>query len=298
MITMKKNSVIIAVLAFTGLSIGVCSCSSHDEKEPEVFAELTLDAVRGNYAEPSATRALAESDGTIVSTWKTTEKVAVYKKGWAAKIGEISPTADSNNARTKLDGTVNSAGMNVGDKMDLIMPRTDWSYTEQDGTLTKISSTYDYHVAEAQVIYIDAENNNQLYASNAIFNPQQTIIKFTLKNDDGTQNLSVPSLTIVSNSGKMVLSRNLDGSNATYGGLTVTPASPENTFFVALRNENSGADSYTFTARANNTVYCYTKDNVTFGNGEFYDITIWMKDMNNTYSERTGYSDKGDTVWQ
>lgn len=290
-------------MAFTSaavmmLSVAVSSCSRSDKDAPKVFAELTLQATRGEYGASSATRTLTESNSTVVSTWKTTDKVAVYKKGWTAKIGDIAPNTDSDNARTKLDGTVSSSGMSVGDKMDLITPRTDWSYASQDGTLATISSTYDYAVAEAQVIYIDAESNNKLYASNAIFNPQQTILKFTLKNDDGTQNLSVPSLTIVSGSGKIVLSRNLDGSTVNYGGLTVTPASATNTYYVALRNDQDGADSYTFTARANSTVFCYTRENVTFKPGEFWEIEIWMKDMNNTYSERTGYVDKGDTVWQ
>lgn len=280
------------------LSVTVSSCSSSDNDLPEVFAELTLEASKGEYTAPVETRTITEANSTVVSTWKTSDKVAVYKKGWGAKIGDLAPKADSDNARTKLDGSVNSAGMNVGDKMDLITPRTDWSYAEQDGTLEKISSTYDYAVAEAQVIYIDKDNNDKLYGSNAIFAPQQTILKFTLKNDDGSQDLVVPSLTIVSNSGKIVLSRNLDGSTVNYGGLTVTPGSATKTFFVALRNDHDGGDTYTFTTRANNTVYCYTKENVTFKPGEFWDIVIWMKDMNNTYSERTGYTDKGDTVWQ
>lgn len=280
------------------LSVTVSSCSSSDNDLPEVFAELTLEASKGEYTAPVETRTITEANSTVVSTWKTSDKVAVYKKGWGAKIGDLAPKADSDNARTKLDGSVNSAGMNVGDKMDLITPRTDWAYTEQDGTLEKISSTYDYAVAEAQVIYIDKENNDKLYGSNAIFASQQTILKFTLKNDDGSQDLVVPSLTIVSNSGKIVLSRNLDGSTVNYGGLTVTPSAATKTFFVALRNDHDGGDTYTFTTRANNTVYCYTKENVTFKPGEFWDIVIWMKDMNNTYSERTGYTDKGDTVWQ
>ena len=280
------------------LSVAVSSCSSSDNDLPEVFTELTLEASKGEYTAPVETRTITEANSTVVSTWKTSDKVAVYKKGWGAKIGDLAPKADSDNARTKLDGSVNSAGMNVGDKMDLITPRTDWSYAEQDGTLEKISSTYDYAVAEAQVIYIDKDNNDKLYGSNAIFAPQQTILKFTLKNDDGSQDLVAPSLTIVSNSGKIVLSRNLDGSTVNYGGLTVTPSAATKTFFVALRNDHDGADTYTFTTRANNTVYCYTKENVTFKPGEFWDIVIWMKDMNNTYSERTGYTDKGDTVWQ
>lgn len=296
---MKKIlSVAFTSAAVMMLAVAVSSCSRSDKDAPKVLAELTLQATRGEYGASSATRTLTESNSTVVSTWKTTDKVAVYKKGWTAKIGDIAPKTDSDDARTKLDGTVSSSGMSVGDKMDLITPRTDWSYASQDGTLATISSTYDYAVAEAQVIYIDAESNNKLYASNAIFNPQQTILKFTLKNDDGTQNLSVPSLTIVSGSGKIVLSRNLDGSTVNYGGLTVTPASATNTYYVALRNDQDGADSYTFTARANSTVFCYTRENVTFKPGEFWEIEIWMKDMNNTYSERTGYVDKGDTVWQ
>ena len=150
---MKKFlSMALASAAVMTLSVIVSSCSRSDKEDPKVFAKLTLEASRGEYGASSTTRTLTEANSTVVSTWKTTDKVAVYKKGWTAKIGDIAPKTDSEDARTKLDGTVNSSGMNVGDKMDLITPRTDWSYAEQDGTLEKISSTYDYAVAEAQVI--------------------------------------------------------------------------------------------------------------------------------------------------
>ena len=295
---MKKLFTNISVLtAVFALSTAVSSCSSHDE-DSGVFVPLSLEATKTEYNLSNQTRTVTEVNNSLVSTWKTTEKVTVYKKGWSSQIGEISPKQDSNNARTKLDGTVNSSGMKVGDKMDLITPRTDWSYTDQNGTLEKISSDYDYATAEAQVIYLDAENNNQLYGSNAIFNPQQTIIKFVLKNDDGSAVLKVPSLTIVSGAGKIVQSRSLDGSTKNYGGLVVTPSAATNIYYVALCNDQEGADSYTLTARANNTVYCYTKENVTFKKGEFWIINVHMKDMNNTYSERTGYENKGETTWQ
>ena len=295
---MKKILTNISVLtAVISLSTAFSSCSSHDE-ESGVYVPLTLEATRAEYNAGNQTRTLSEKNGALVSTWKTTDKVTVYKKGWSSKIGEVAPKQDSNNARTKLDGTVNSSGMNVGDKMDLITPRTEWDYTGQDGTLEKISTNYDFATAEAQVIYLDAENNNQLYASNALFNPQQTIIKFVLKNEDGSAALSVPSLTIVSGAGKIVQSRSLDGATKNYGGLVITPSAATNIYYVAICNDQEGADSYTLTARANNTVYCYTKENVTFKKGDAWVINVHLKDMNNTYSERVGYDNKGETTWQ
>ena len=61
-----------------------------------------------------------------------------------------------------------------------------------------------------------------------------------------------------------------------YGDLTVTPASATNEFFVALRNENEGADTYTLSANVGGKNYDFSKSGVNFQNGKYYEITVKM----------------------
>jgi hypothetical protein len=283
----------LAAVLLTGF---MTSCSSDKEEVvPTTTAQVTFNAIFDSYN--NMTRALSEGTNGIVSTWKTTDGVTVYKKGWTTNLGTLAPKADSETNRTKLDGTVSYDGMNIGDWMDLITPRTDWDYTGQDGTISKISSTYDYAIAEAQVIYMDATDGNKIYATDAHFTPQQAVVKFVLLDKNGDP-LNIPSLTIITKSDKLVLRRNLEGTNTTYGNLVITPAAATNTFFVALRNDTKGADTYTLSAKVGDAVYCYTKNDFTIANGKFMTITVTMKDMNDTYTDRQGYDNQGNITWE
>ena len=63
---------------------------------------------------------------------------------------------------------------------------------------------------------------------------------------------------------------------STYGALTVTPASAASELTVALRNE-LGADTYSFLVDADNgKTYTFSKSNVNFENGKYYEITMKM----------------------
>lgn len=289
------KTVLMCGAAMMALTTALCSCSSNDN-EPQTTALLTIDAVKGEYNDVAMTRSLSEGDSKINFSWTAGEKAFVYTNGWGSKLGELTPQT-LGDAKTKLDGTVSSTGVNVGDQLMLIFPREEWSYTEQDGTLNSISSKYDYSTASAQVLYIDEENNKKIYASNALFSSEQAIVKFVLKKSDGSD-LSVPSLTIISGSGKLVQKCNLDGTATTYGNIVVTPSANTNAFYVALRNDNSGADTYTLSVSLSKTVYTYSKSDVTFTKGKFKTITVKMKDLNDTYTERTGYDTETGETWE
>lgn len=290
---MKTNiitKISLATLAFAGF-IGA-ACSSDDEQNST--ATLTLTAVKGNYN--GSTRALSyDATKGIVTTWATTDKVAIYNSGWASKIGDLSPMADSQNHITKLDGNVSSAGLKIGDRTELIMPRTTWSYDGQDGTLATISSTYDYAIASAQVTFID--QNKKLFASDALFKTQQAIVRYIIK--QGGTELPVVSMTIVAASGKLVKSRSLDGTSVEYGGIEVTPASATNVLDVAIRNDNEEADTYTLTVKtSDNKIYSSTSPNKhTYAWGKFIIHEVDVTFVDDTHTERDTYQYQGIEEW-
>ena len=81
-----------------------------------------------------------------------------------------------------------------------------------------------------------------------------------------------------------------------YGDLTVTPASATSEIFVALRNENASADTYTVSANVGGKKYAFSKGSVTFQNGKYYEITVKMTEQTAStvewiFSEMSGHAD-------
>ena len=81
-----------------------------------------------------------------------------------------------------------------------------------------------------------------------------------------------------------------------YGDLTVTPASATSEIFVALRNENGSADTYTLSANVGGKKYAFSKSGVTFQNGKYYEITVKMTEQTAStvewiFSEMSGHPD-------
>ena len=275
---MKTNiitKISLATLAFAGF-IGA-ACSSDDEQKST--ATLTLAATKKNY--DSGTRAISyvnPSDPTkgITTTWATTDKVAVYSSGWAGKIGDLSPMEGKTEGnKTKLDGNVSPDNLKIGERTELIFPRTTWSYADQDGTLATISSKYDYAIASAQVTFID--QNNKIYASDAMFVTQQAIVRYIIKYGD--KPLNVNSMTIVAASGKLVKSRTLDGTSVEYGGLEIKPASATNVLDVAIRNDFTSKNAHTYAW------------------GKFIIHEVDVNFVDDTHTERDTYKYQGIEEW-
>ena len=287
-------SVLAAMLATTAT---FSACSSDDEQQS---ATLALNAVKGDYG--FGTRAISyvnASDVTkgIKTTWAPTDKVAVYKSGWSSKIGDLSPIADKTDGnKTKLDGNVASDGLNIGDRTELIMPRTTWSYTDQDGTIETISSTFDYAIASAQVTFIDKDK--KIYASDAMFKTQQAIVRYIF-NYGVDNSKKFTSLTIVAESGKLVKSRSLDGSSVEYGGLEIKPCNATNIFDVALRNDNTDADKYTLTVKdEEGKIYSSTSTKPhSYAWGKFIIHEVNVAFVDDTHTERDTYQYQGTEEW-
>lgn len=284
----------LATLVFAGF-IGT-ACSSDDEQKST--ATLTLTATKNNYG--SVTRAISYVDPNdptkgITTTWTTSDKVAVYSSGWAGKIGDLSPMdGKTEGNKTKLDGNVSPDGLNIGDRTELIFPRTTWSYADQDGTLATISSKYDYAIASAQVTFID--QNNKIYASDAKFVTQQAIVRYIIK--DGGSPLNVTSMTIVAASGKLVKSRTLDGASVEYGGLEIKPAAPTDKLDVAIRNDYKEGDIYTLTVKVEDKIYSSTSTKAhTYAWGKFIIHEVDVNFVDDTHTERDTYQYQGIEEW-
>ena len=297
---MKKNLLCFSTMAaMLAMATTFCACSSDDEQS--ATASLTLNASKGEYGSGTRSISYVDNDPTkgITTTWDASDKVAVYKSGWTSKIGDLSPMADKTEGnKTKLDGNVSSDGLNIGDRTELIMPRTTWSYTDQDGTIGTISSKYDYAIASAQVTFIDQKK--KIYASDAVFKTQQAIVRYNIKYAGSP--LDVSSMTIVAESGKLVKSRSLDGSSVEYGGLEIKPSSPTSVFDVAIRNDNTGGDKYTLTVKVTTTdgdkIYSSTSTKAhTYAWGKFIIHNVDVNFVDDTHTERDTYQYQGTEDW-
>ena len=261
-----KKSIFLKISAITFLMSGVvfCGCSNSNDEPiepvgPKTYT-LTIEASKGGSAE---TRVLEEKEGSLVSTWETSDKVYVTKSRESSSCGLLQPKTSGTTAT--LSGTITGTFAQE-DGLTFQYPRQTIDYTGQIGTLADISAKYDYSVATAKV---DNVSGNVIAIKDfSGFTNQQAIVKFTLQDKSGNA-ISATSLTI-SASG-------LKTSNSVTGDITVTPTSATNALYVAL----SGIENKTVTliAKTATDIYIYEKSGVTFNDEKYYEITVKMDNM-------------------
>lgn len=301
-----KQSIFLKISAITFLMAGVvfCSCSNSNDEPiepvgPKTYT-LTIEASKGGSAE---TRVLEEKEGSLVSTWKTSDKVYVTKSRESSSCGLLQP--QSSGATATLSGKITGT-FAQGDGLTFQYPRETKDYTGQKGTLADISAKYDYSVATAEV---DNVSENVIAIKNFKgFTNQQAIVKFTLKDAYGYA-VNATSLK--------VSAEGLKTSDSATGDIIVNVPNSTATdvFYVALSGISSTTVSLTATAETD--TYVYEKSNVTFSNGNYYEITVKMKsamlyepltfeavnegDTRVTFSNGDGskvdYSIDGGTTW-
>ena len=295
-----------AVAAVIAMTATFSACSSDDEQKEVTYGTLILDGVKSNYAdsEEIGTRAISVTGDVLKTYWTTTDLVTVYRNNWQNKVGELHPKSDTDGTatptKTKLDGTnFITDGLKEGDALNLIYPRATWDYTGQDGTWQTISTMYDYATANVSVVYIDANANNKVYGTTALFGAaQQAIARFTLLDTNNTA-FNTTELTITTAGNQLVKKCSLNGTATDKGGaLVIKPSAATNVFYVAIRNDNEAADQYTLTAKSSDgKVYSYTRSNVTLTKGTFKKYKVTMRLQDDTYTERDAYIDGGEEVW-
>jgi uncharacterized protein YjdB len=209
----KEGSIMKSMLKITCLSAACIAALASCQKEmtPAVAPEqpsaktftLTVDATKGE-----DTKALS-LDGQVLNVkWAATDQVSVFPESWATPAMGTLTAAASETGSTTLTGAV--TGANIGDNLNFLFPRAEWSYTGQKGILlsdeNSIEKKYDYAAAQVTVNEVDGTT---ITTDAANFTSQQAIVKFRLT--DGVSPVAVNSLTISANSGKLVTNKSYRG---------------------------------------------------------------------------------------
>lgn len=269
-------------LLLAGLVLAACSSDDDDhqgQEEHQAFKTyyMTVDATKGadegaNYA---STRALVLTGSTLNATWATTEHVYVQgllgsgESFWFE--GSLQP--QSAGTETELIGAISlpesftiSIDEAIGELhlVTLQFPRKEWSYDGQIGTLAYIAANYDYAIARDVEVEIKADQVRGVYTVS--FESQQAIVKFTLKNSDGTILLNPTKLNVQYGIESLSLT---DIPDATY------TANGNGVLYVAVPGFTGNV---TLSAKVGEKTYTFIKSNVTFENGKYYEVDVKMKE--------------------
>ena len=229
---MKSMLKITCLSAACIAALAIVSCQKETTPAPAPAPEqpsaktytLTVDATKG-----VDVKALS-LDGQVLNVkWAATDQVSVFPESWATPAMGTLTAAASETGSTTLTGAVTGAA--EGNTLNLLFPRAEWSYTGQKGILlsdeNSIEKKYDYAAAQVTVSEVAGTT---ITTNTANFTSQQAIVKFTLKNNDGSAALAAENLTISAASNKLVTNKSYRGTGEkTYyfgdGYYTVTAGS-------------------------------------------------------------------------
>ena len=305
--TMISNIKTLAALLITGAAFTACSSSNDDiieqqpvnPTEPKVYT-MTIQASKGSDA---TTRALTLEGKTLTATWKTGETVDVYKvteedgDNVYTNVGKLTAQADGETAT--LSGNLTGT-FAVNDHFALFFNGGNFDYENQTGTLEGIASKYDYAKGEAKVTAIDGSNITVVdwtdnTKSDVIFTNQQAIVKFTLKDKDTDQPISVRTLKLHDHTRNINESDNYISTGSKQRDLIITRATSGSEFFVAL-NTKGDLNNLSLTATdpdLNPGKYIYEKTgSVTFTKGKYYEVTVKMTKQTENIVDMADISDR------
>lgn len=262
--TMKKEFLHWAFLLVAGFALTACGGDdAEDTLTPSTPS--TPSSPTGKWSVTikvgvDETRGLSLSGSTLSVNWSTSETVYAYYNN--VKVGELHPTAASDNANVTLQGDLNTADYAVNQSLTLKFPRETKDFTGQAGTLEDIAAKYDYLEASATISAVDAATRSMTIA-NTTFRVQQAIARLTF-----TENLAANDVI------------NITGAaNDTEVSVTLASAVAANSpVFVALPLATSSATySLGFSvARSGSTVYEGSLSNKTLQNNKYYAATVTL----------------------
>ena len=266
---MMTNMKTLVALLMAGAA--VTSCSSDNEmdslKAPAGKTyTMTVQATKGGDAMTRALELGAEGK-TLTATWATTENVYVKKDdAWAT--GSLKPQTAG--ASTTLKGTLSGVTIEATNKITLQFPKSgDITYAGQKGTLADIAANFDYAIAkDITVVDVDDAGNIDTGENAIEFDHQQAIVRFTLKNSDGTALPSNPTAFTMTDGTSTVELTNIPAETYTTNG-------GDGVLYVAFPASNGSAD-ITLTATVGTDTYTCTASSKTFTVGNFYRVTAKM----------------------
>ena len=260
--SIKTTIQTLATLLVAAVVTTACS-SSDDDAVPSgspagsnVYT-LTVHATKGN--DDATTRALALNGSTLNATWTAGDEVEVgvwdERNKTFTKYGTL--TAQGSGISTTLTGTVENISL-IG--MDLRLRYLSNDYSSQAGTLDYIASHCDYATADVKVTAI---SGSEISTTAATFQNRQAVIKFTVKDFDGST-LNPSAFTVSDGTSTVTLTDIPDATYTTNG---------DGVLYVAFPATGSSA-TITLTATIDSRDYKYTKSGVTFENGKYYAIGV------------------------
>lgn len=293
----QKNILMLAALLMTGAAMISCDNVDNAVMDQQTNNSRTytmiVDATMGGSAQ---TRAL-EQDGqtkAIKATWTEGEDaVEVYGSigNVYQKLGEL--TAQSSGKSTLLVGPLDEGKVPaVGDYVDLIYPKGDMDYSDQDGTFDDIAANHDFAMVKVKVTNVD-NSERTITTERATLRNLQSIIKFTLI-DNSNEAIVAASLNVSftnnSNVNQLVTGYNHSTKEVTTGDIliarAITNADNANQIWAALTTKNlflGNASNETVNvdliASNDDVVYFFTKSGFTFSTSKFYDFTAKMKTL-------------------
>lgn len=235
------------------------------EEAPESYT-LVVTATKGN---DDTTKALSLDGKTLNATWKAGDVVQVYHVSNPGTMTEMESTtpdatlsAQGSGMTTTLSGSfTGSYTPAVDDVLRLrFLPNPD--YTTQEGTLDYIATHCDYAVATITVASVDALTRTVTATAPASFENQQAIVKFSLKQPDGTTPLPVTSLTV-------------NVGSTTYN---VTPPAASSDIYVAVKKTSN--KTVKLRATDGTDFFKYEKTGISFAVGKYYAIGVKMFSLN------------------
>ena len=256
---MKQTKFLHVMLLAAGMILA--DCSSDDVQDMPNQAQNDMQptwrvSINAGQADRSK-RAISiggNSGKRLYTNWDDSDEVEVVSNG--AVVGTLTACITGNNtAFAQLDGTLTGT-YTVGDAVKLYNHRAALDYSQQLGTVADVSTNCAYLSGESTVMAVDAAGGF-LKMSDAAFNHMQAFLELTFTDASSTP-LDVELLNIYTSSGKLVLTKAIDGTT-TYANkmncMRVSPVSVMSNFFLALRNENGASDTYTFIVQAGPSTY-------------------------------------------
>lgn len=198
----------LAALLMAGAAMTACSSDDNIANETQLPVNptgkytMTVNATKG---EDAQTRGLYYDSKALKVKWAGTDKVAVFPENWSSTLGTLT-AAVSETGITTLTGEV--TGASVDDKLNLLFPRAEWSYTGQTGILlddaSSIEKKYDYATAQ---VTVNSVVGTTITTDEANLASQQAIVKFKFRNSDNSADVPLTGLNIHAMGGKLVTSR-------------------------------------------------------------------------------------------
>ena len=292
MMKVFSNIKMMGALLVAGVALAACSSEDNSLQQPASRQQsytLTLSASKASAS--ASTRALGFDGESLIATWLTGDKVKVFSG--STELGELEATPDDTNAsKCTFSGALTTVPA-VGDNLTLKY-LDDTGYASQTGTLAYIEENCDYATASVTVNSVNTETKT-ISATDATFESQQAIVKFTLLNAVGSALPSNPTALTVGYGANTITISSIPAATYTANG-------GDGILYVAIPGISS--ETVSLTATVGTDTYSFEKTGVTFANGSYYSGNVNMNVLASFGASLTGAgvdessaNDNGTSIW-